>query len=131
MLRAAYSAPTQFIAELKRSAKLKTVLTKDTHTIINKLFTPVEVSRIEPMLLALFGARTFEVYSTPESMERIWFAVIKLCSSRLNTWDTWFELAKTDWRDLLMSAGFGEDTTAHIRWKRDILRSLNEQKNRK
>ena len=26
------------------------------------------------------------------------------------------ELAKTDWRDLLMSAGFGEDIHAHERW---------------
>ena len=83
------------------------------------------------MLLALYGAPTFEVYRTPECMERIWFAVIKLCSRRLNTFDTWFELAKTDWRDLLVSAGFAEDATAHIRWKHEILRSLNEQKKRK
>ena len=32
-------------------------------------------------------------------------------------------LARTDWRDLLMAAGFGEDLTAHARWLDGALRS--------
>jgi len=30
------------------------------------------------------------------------------------------ELANTDWRDLLMAAGFGEDLNAHQKWSQSI-----------
>jgi hypothetical protein len=51
-----------------------------------------------------------------EEMERIWFAVLKLGERSLPALEAAVGLARTDWRDLLMAAGFGEDTEAHHRW---------------
>ncbi len=53
---------------------------------------------------------------TPEEMERIWFAVLKLGMKNDSAFESAITLAKTDWRDLLMAAGFGEDLEAHNKW---------------
>lgn len=49
-------------------------------------------------------------------MERIRFAVLKLSEGRIETLVQAIELAQTDWRDLLVAAGFGEDVEAHNKW---------------
>jgi hypothetical protein len=46
-------------------------------------------------------------------MERIRFAVLKLGVKSASAFESAMLLAKTDWRDLLMEAGFGEDLEAH------------------
>jgi hypothetical protein len=51
-----------------------------------------------------------------EEMERIWFAALKLGKGDLPAFEAAIRLGKTDWRDLLMAAGFGEDLDAHRRW---------------
>ena len=48
------------------------------------------------------------------------FAVLKLATEGDTGLDTAIELAKTDWRDLLMSAGFGEDINAHEKWHKAV-----------
>jgi hypothetical protein len=53
---------------------------------------------------------------TPPQMERLWFAVIKLAHERPDLIPKTFALAKTDWRDLLMAAGFGHEPDAHEKW---------------
>ena len=55
-------------------------------------------------------------------MERIWFAVLKLGSEAPGTFLDAVELARTDWRDLLMAANFGEDINLHKKWWQDISR---------
>jgi acyl carrier protein len=60
--------------------------------------------------------------STAEELERYRFAALKISNGRLEDLQKAVELAKTDWRDLLMSAGFGEDPTAHSRWLPDTAR---------
>jgi len=50
-------------------------------------------------------------------MERIRFAVLKLSEGNIEKLVQGIELAQTDWRDLLMMAGFGEDVEAHDKWK--------------
>lgn len=52
----------------------------------------------------------------PEQMERLWFAVPKICSSTPDGTDRAFELARADWRDLLVAADFGTDLDAHNVW---------------
>ena len=97
-------------------------LTEDTKNVVDLLFSSDEAKELKERLQAeLSNGLVFAAYSTPESRERIWLAVIKKCKETLNPWDTWFELAKTDWRDLLMAADFGHDTTAHMKWKRKVL----------
>ena len=54
--------------------------------------------------------------SSPIEMERIRFAVIRLLSERQMAEQDVIDLAKKDWRDLLMAADFGYDTGAHLAW---------------
>jgi hypothetical protein len=54
--------------------------------------------------------------STPQSLERIRFAALKLSKGNLLGLHKAVELAKLDWRDLLVAAGFGDDIKAHERW---------------
>src|ERR1700681_1156724 len=49
-------------------------------------------------------------------LERFQFAALKLSEGDLDKFDRAIALAKSDWRDLLMAAGFGEDISAHASW---------------
>jgi hypothetical protein len=53
---------------------------------------------------------------------------VQLAAIRGSRWDIAeieknVALANLDWRDLLMSSGFGEDLAAHKRWQKHALRS--------
>jgi hypothetical protein len=61
--------------------------------------------------------------STSRQLERLRFAALKLSDGRLELLREAVELAKVDWRDLLMAAGFGSDVSAHARWLPDTKRS--------
>ncbi len=54
--------------------------------------------------------------SSPEDLERIRFAVLKLSEGDLKKLQRAIELANLDWRDLFMEAGFGHDVEAHNKW---------------
>jgi|SRR5579862_3686643 hypothetical protein len=49
--------------------------------------------------------------------DRIRFAVLKLSGGDLSRLEREIAAAQYDWRDTLMAAGFGEDISAHLRWK--------------
>ena len=49
-------------------------------------------------------------------LERLRYAALKLSGGRLDALRDAIELAKIDWRDLLMAAGFGYDIHTHKRW---------------
>jgi hypothetical protein len=49
-------------------------------------------------------------------LERIRFAALKLSRGDVRELQEAVKLAQTDWRDLLMAAGFGHDVNAHSRW---------------
>ena len=49
-------------------------------------------------------------------LERIRFAALKLSGGDLVRLRDAIQLAKTDWRDLLMAAEFADDPQAHRRW---------------
>jgi hypothetical protein len=51
------------------------------------------------------------------ALERPRFAALRVSEGRFDKLKSAIELAKIDWRDLLMAAGFGEDAEAHLRWK--------------
>jgi hypothetical protein len=55
--------------------------------------------------------------SNQYQLECVRYAAMKLSHGTLNGLRQAIELAKTDWRDLLMGAGFGEDVTEHQRWQ--------------
>ena len=49
-------------------------------------------------------------------MERIRFAALKLSGGNLNRLQKAVQLAKKDWRDLLVAAGFADDINLHRSW---------------
>jgi hypothetical protein len=54
--------------------------------------------------------------STPEKMDRIRLAAIKLSNGVYVKLVEAVSLANTDWRDVLMAAGLGYDIDAHNKW---------------
>ena len=51
------------------------------------------------------------------AFERVQCAALKLSAGRMDGLYDAIALAQTDWRDLLVAAGFAEDTRAHKSWK--------------
>jgi hypothetical protein len=54
---------------------------------------------------------------TPEGLERLRFAAIRVSEGALPRLRDAIALAKIDWRDLLVAAGFAHDVTAHRTWR--------------
>jgi LPS O-antigen subunit length determinant protein (WzzB/FepE family) len=50
------------------------------------------------------------------SLERIRIAALKLSDGRIDKLREAVELAKVDWRDLLLAAGFRFDVVGHLLW---------------
>lgn len=59
---------------------------------------------------------------SPSQMERIRFSVLKLAKENIMSLDSAVALAKKDWRDLLVLAGFSTDVIAHEKWANSKLR---------
>jgi hypothetical protein len=57
---------------------------------------------------------------TPESYERFCFAVLKSGKSSKEKFSQAIELGRSDYRDLLVGAGFGNSTTIHNDWAQKI-----------
>jgi hypothetical protein len=53
---------------------------------------------------------------TPEGLERIRAAVLKLSGGKLDRLKAAVREAHVDWRDVLVMAGFANDVEAHTRW---------------
>lgn len=54
---------------------------------------------------------------TPEEMERVRFAVIKMSEGVIERMKEWIEITKSDWNTLFVAAGFHEDYHAYKKWK--------------
>jgi hypothetical protein len=54
--------------------------------------------------------------SSPESLDRIRAAALKISEGDLGKLQEAVDLAKIDWRDVLVGADFGNDVHAHERW---------------
>ena len=53
-------------------------------------------------------------------LERIRISVLRLLHEGDQREDQVFDLARVDWRDLLVAAGHGEDVTAHEKWAEEL-----------
>lgn len=92
-------------------------LSPKTRDLLNAAFAGPDRAEAERLLVAECGNNLpFCHDSNPYDLERIRFAAMKLSKGDLNRLRNAIDLAKTDWRDLLMGAGFGHDATAHKRW---------------
>jgi hypothetical protein len=84
---------------------------------LEALFSPSDQAEAEQLLVELCGANLpFCENSDSTSLERLRFAALKLSSGRLPELYSAVELANTDWRDLLVAAGFADDVDAHRSW---------------
>ena len=93
-------------------------LSPDTRERLNAAFAPADRAEAERMLVHECGANLpFCEDSDPRSLDRLRYAAMKLSGGRLDGLRDAVELAKIDWRDLLMAAGFGSDISAHQRWR--------------
>ena len=92
-------------------------LTLNTIKLIEKYFSPDEKDLIISFLSEECGDNLpFHDNCGPIDMERIRFAAIKVSNGELSKLESAVELAKVDWRDLLVHAEFADDTKAHIIW---------------
>lgn len=92
-------------------------LSPDTLERVHTLFPEDQWSAAEELLL---NHGVFERMAAPtwsELAERVRFAVLKLSFGNLDALSQQLDEAKIDWRDTLMKAGFGHETTAHKHWK--------------
>ena len=105
--------------EPERSAAMTAQpLTPETRDRLNAAFASADRAEAERMLVHECGANLpgSDDDSDPRGFERVRYAAMKLSGGRLDLLREAIELAKLDWRDLLMAAGFGEDITAHEPW---------------
>ena len=88
----------------------------ETDRRIALLFPPEERDLVRMVLIEECGNNLPGLDKLDDAqLERFRFAVLKLSEGNLNKLDRAVSLAKEDWRDLLVAAGFG-DPKAHQLW---------------
>jgi hypothetical protein len=92
-------------------------LSPNTEYLVHTLYKSREAKEIGDILEIDCGTESLGCDGwTPVQMERIRFAVLKLAIESDSGLDAALNLVSRDWRDLLMSAGFGDDLNAHVKW---------------
>lgn len=87
-------------------------LSPRTQHALTALFGPDERADVKDLLIGEVPPPG----STPAGLERVRLAVLKVSGGNLDHLLYAIDLAQTDWRDLLMAAGFGADPNAHKHW---------------
>jgi len=91
-------------------------MSPETEKRIALLFPPDQRDRVRRLLSEQCGNNLPLLESLDEvKLERVRFAALKLSQGKLDGLERAVALAKTDWRDLLMAADFG-DPNAHSEW---------------
>src|SRR5689334_19796825 len=92
-------------------------LSEGTQTRVERLFAASDQTTVVDILVHQCGNNLpFAEAGTPTSLERIRFAVLKLSEGDLTKLLSAVHRAQIDWRDVLVWAGFGNDTRAHLGW---------------
>jgi hypothetical protein len=92
-------------------------LSENTLERLNAVFPPALRTEAARLLEADCGENlSTSRHAASRHFERIRFAAIKLSNGRIAGLYDAIALAQTDWRDLLVAAGFAEDVDAHMRW---------------
>jgi hypothetical protein len=109
--------PSVNIGPLPRMKKQP--LSPETRRRLDMLFAPENRAAAEQLLVDECGNNLPFLHELNQfQLERFRFAALKLSEGRLPDLEQAIGLAKRDWRDLLMAAGFGDDVTEHERWWR-------------
>lgn len=98
-----------------------TLLSPLTMRLVQKIF-PNNIGGVKRLLEEQCGQNLpFCADGTPESLQRLRFAALKVSAGKTVTLNEAVELAKIDWRDLLVWADFANDLEAHEKWAKQIL----------
>jgi hypothetical protein len=85
--------------------------------IVEALFVSEEMVLAKELLKYNCGENVpFCENNSPQEMDRIRIAALKISKGSYSELRRAVDLACLDWRDLLMEAGFGYDTEAHLKW---------------
>jgi replicative DNA helicase len=96
-----------------------TEITGRTEKIAHSLFSRAQAIELCEILRSrCSGKDVHSAHFSAEEMERIHLSVLKLVGENAMDVESAIRLAQTDWRDLLMTADFGE-IEAHDRWARE------------
>jgi hypothetical protein len=99
-------------------------LSENTLRLVRHIFPPEDRAAVIAALEARCGSGLpLWASTTPEGLERIRLAVLKLSSGSLPQFERALAIANTDWRDVLVAAGFGNSLLAHINWLDGQIRS--------
>jgi len=92
-------------------------LSANTQHALRQMFPPEQHAAVVAVLETRCGlALPLMETASPEALERIRFAVLKLSSGSLPELERAVSLANTDWRDVLVAAGFANSLLAHVNW---------------
>jgi hypothetical protein len=92
-----------------------------TAALVKKLF-PSNTLEVSRLLEEQCGENLpFCKNETPESLHRLRFAALKASEGNVETFREAVDLAKLDWRDLLVWTKFDNDLDAHEQWAKQIL----------
>ena len=94
-----------------------------TEQLVNRLFAPNDQAEAARRLVDECGNNLpFCKDNDEHQLERLRFAALRVSIGYLDALQEAIEQAKTDWRDLLMWAGFAESLTAHQEWAQQTLK---------
>ena len=97
-------------------------LSKRSQRVAAVLFTEARLSQITNRLITEASENIpFHEQSSSSDMVRIRFSIMKLASVPGADDDAIFDLAKTDWRDLFMAAGFAYSADEHHKWYKSLV----------
>lgn len=101
---------------LEHEVVLVLKLNERTEKLLNFIFPETSRGKAKVLIETMCGNNLpfCENYDS-EKIERIRFSAIKVSNGQMDKLCNAIELAKTDWRDLLVLAGF-ENTEAHNNW---------------
>lgn len=103
--------------EDKSAPRSGIALSERTQKLIAKLFSRSDGVVISDLLYRAVSSNIpYFDNANSEEMERIRFAILKMTKQSPLNLAVGIYLAQTDWRDLLMSAGFGDDTSEYMTW---------------
>jgi len=100
-------------------------LSERTWKIVRVMFPVEQQESVAKLLLTECGNNLPYLNNSDEiELERIRFAALKSSRGNVDKLQRAIALAKSDWRDLLMSAGFAESVTEHSEWADNYLNNV-------
>ena len=98
-------------------------LTSNVKTIIAHYFpTETEWATHQLHSYCEYMSKYISEETTPASFERFCLAILKIGRTSKDKFIQAIELGKSDYRDLLVAAGFGNSTTSHKDWANKLLK---------